>query len=109
MILKLPNRDHFSIGEVAKAFGVNTSLIRYWQSEFDILNPKKDKRGQRRFEAKDIENLKLIYSLVKEQGFTLEGAKDYFKKKLHKLEYKQEVINKLEGIKGELLKIKAEL
>ena len=109
MILSLPNRDHFSIGEVAKAFDVNTSLIRYWQSEFDILNPKKDKRGQRRFETKDIENLKLIYSLVKEQGFTLEGAKDYFKKKLHKLEYKQEVIIKLEGIKEELLKIKAEL
>ncbi len=109
MILNLPDRDHYSIGEVAKAFNVNTSLIRYWQSEFDILNPKKDKRGQRRFEEKDVENLKLIYSLVKEQGFTLEGAKEYFKKRLHKLEYKQEVINKLEAIKAELLNIKAEL
>jgi len=109
MIIKLPNRDHFTIGEVAKAFEVNTSLIRYWENEFSILNVKKDKRGQRRFEIKDIENLKLIYSLVKEQGFTLEGAKDYLKKKLHKIDNKQEIVNKLESIKEELLKIKAEL
>ena len=109
MIIKLPNRDHFTIGEVAKAFGVNTSLIRYWESEFEILNVKKDKRGQRRFEDKDIENLKLIYSLVKEQGFTLDGAKDYLKKKLHKIDNKQEIINHLESIKEELLSIKSEL
>ena len=109
MIIDLPEKRYYSIGEVAKAFEVNTSLIRYWESEFSILKPKKDKRGNRRFEQKDIDNLKIIHSLVKEQGFTLEGAKDYLKNKLHKVNYKQEVINKLESIKGELLKIKEEL
>ena len=109
MIIKLPEKKYYSIGEVASAFGVNTSLIRYWESEFSILKPKKDKRGNRRFEEKDIENLKLIHSLVKEQGFTLDGAKEYLNNKLHKLNYKQEVIKRLEGIKEELLKIKEEL
>ncbi|MEN8137579.1 MAG: MerR family transcriptional regulator [Bacteroidota bacterium] len=109
MIVKLPNSKYYTIGEVAQAFDVNTSLIRYWESEFSILNPKKDKRGNRQFEEKDIESLKLIYSLVKEQGFTLEGAKDYLKNKLHKIDYKQEVVNRLESIKEELLKIKSEL
>ncbi|MCK5781451.1 MAG: MerR family transcriptional regulator [Flavobacteriales bacterium] len=109
MIIKLSNKRHYTIGEIAKAFDVNTSLIRYWEGEFAILNPKKDKRGNRQFEEKDIEKLKLIYSLVKEQGFTLEGAKEYLKHKLHKVNRQQEIINKLESIKGELLKIKAEL
>jgi DNA-binding transcriptional MerR regulator len=109
MILNLPEKAHYSIGEVAKAFDVNTSLIRYWESEFDILNVKKDKRGNRLFLQKDIDNLKIIHSLVKEQGFTLDGAKEYLKNKLHKVEYKQEIINRLENIKKDLLDIKDEL
>ena len=111
MILKLPesNRSYYTIGEVAEAFAVNTSLIRYWESEFSILNVKKDKRGQRRFETKDVENLKLIYSLVKEQGFRLGKAKEFLKNNLHKVNRNQEIILKLEKIKSELLGIKEEL
>jgi len=66
---------YYSIGEVAKMFDVNTSLIRYWETEFTILKPKKNKKGDRMFRQKDMENLKIIYHLVKEKGFTLEGAK----------------------------------
>ncbi len=66
---------YFSIGEVAEMLGVNTSLIRFWEKNFDIIKPHKNKKGNRYFTKEDIENLKLIYHLVKEQGMTLEGAR----------------------------------
>lgn len=66
---------YYSIGEVADMFGVNTSLIRFWEKNFDIIKPHKNKKGNRYFTKKDIENLKLIYHLVKEQGMTLDGAR----------------------------------
>ncbi len=66
---------YFSIGEVAQMLGVNTSLIRFWEKNFDIIKPHKNKKGNRYFTKQDIENLKLIYHLVKEQGMTLEGAR----------------------------------
>ena len=75
MNINLPNKIYYSIGEVAKAFDVNASLIRFWEKEFDILQPKKNKKGNRLFTQKDLENLKTIYHLVKEKGYTLEGAK----------------------------------
>lgn len=75
MHVDLPKKLYYSIGEVAKGFGVKTSLIRFWDSEFSILKPKKNAKGNRRFTPDDIKNLKLIYHLVKEQGYTLEGAK----------------------------------
>ena len=62
---------YYTIGEVAEAFGVKTSLIRFWDKEFSILKPKKNAKGNRRFTPEDIRNLKLIYHLVKEQGYTL--------------------------------------
>jgi DNA-binding transcriptional MerR regulator len=65
----------YKIGEVAEMFDVNVSLIRFWEKEFDILKPKKNKKGNRLFTKKDIDNLKIVYHLVKERGFTLEGAK----------------------------------
>lgn len=70
---------YYSIGDVAKMFEVNTSLIRFWEKEFDIIKPKKNKKGNRLFTQEDIENLKLIYHLVKERGFTLAGAKEKLK------------------------------
>ena len=66
---------YYSIGEVAQMFDVSTSLIRYWESEFDILKPKKTNKGNRLFTPADLENLRLIYHLVKENGYTLDGAK----------------------------------
>ncbi len=66
---------YYSIGEVAEMFDVSPSLIRYWESEFTFLRPKKNRKGDRQFTKKDIEYLKRLYSLVKEKGFTLDGAK----------------------------------
>ena len=79
MHIELPEKRYYSIGEVAKAFDVNASLIRFWDSEFDILKPKKNAKGNRMFTPEDVKNLQLIYHLVKERGFTLEGARTHLK------------------------------
>ena len=97
---------YFSIGEVAKAFGVNASLIRFWDKEFDILKPKKNAKGNRMFTQEDVKNLQLIYHLVKERGFTLERAKTHLKDKQKKTLDTFEIIAKLEAVKTELQKIK---
>jgi len=70
----------YKIGEVADMFAVNVSLIRFWEKEFDILKPKKNNKGNRMFTKKDVDNLTIIYHLVKERGFTLEGAKQKLRK-----------------------------
>ena len=72
MHVSLPEKLYYTIGEVAKAFEVNASLIRFWEKEFDVIQPKKNAKGTRRFTPSDIKNLELIYHLVKERGFTLE-------------------------------------
>lgn len=74
-----PGKLYYSIGEVAELFEVNTSLIRFWEKEFEVLKPSKNKKGNRLFTRNDIENLQEIYMLVKEKGFTLQGARDYLK------------------------------
>jgi DNA-binding transcriptional MerR regulator len=104
-----PDKRYYSIGEVAKAFDVNASLIRFWDSEFDILKPKKNAKGNRMFTPEDIQNLKLIFHLVKERGFTLEGAKTHLKEGQKKTMDKFEIITKLEAIKKQLVSIKNEL
>ena len=109
MHLELPEKRYYKIGEVAKAFSLNTSHIRFWENEFDILKPKKNKKGNRLFTQEDIKNLKLIYHLVKEKGYTLEGAKSRMKNNRAELQGKQELISKLENIKAALKKIKDEL
>ncbi|HLV62267.1 MerR family transcriptional regulator [Galbibacter sp.] len=109
MHIDLPDKLYYSIGEVAKAFDVNTSLIRFWDKEFDILKPKKNAKGNRRFTQEDVKNLELIYHLVKERGFTLEGAKTHLKEQKKKTLSNFEIIRKLEGIKAELSKIKEQL
>ena len=96
------DKRYYSIGEVAKAFGVNASLIRFWDSEFDILKPKKNAKGNRMFTPEDVKNLQLIYHLVKERGFTLEGARTHLKEGQKKTLDKFDIITKLEGIKSEL-------
>ncbi|MEH6705051.1 MAG: MerR family transcriptional regulator [Galbibacter orientalis] len=109
MHINLPEKLYYSIGEVAKAFDVNTSLIRFWDKEFDILKPKKNAKGNRKFTQEDLKNLSLIYHLVKERGFTLEGAKLHLKKQKQKALSNYEIIRKLEGVKAELTKIKDQL
>lgn len=104
-----PDKRYYSIGEVAKAFNVNASLIRFWDKEFDILKPKKNAKGNRMFTPEDVKNLKLIYHLVKERGFTLEGARTHLKEGQKKTLDKFEIISRLEGIKVQLTNIKNEL
>ena len=70
---------YYSIGEVAEMFGVNTSLIRFWEKEFDVINPHKNKKGNRQFTKADVDNFHLIYHLVKEKGMTLKGAQHQLK------------------------------
>lgn len=97
---------YYSIGEVAEMFDVNASLIRFWEKEFSLIKPKKNKKGNRLFTAKDIENLRNIYTLVKEQGYTLDGAKIQLKSVKGDLNDKHLVISKLEKIKSSLLELK---
>lgn len=109
MYIDLPEKRYYKIGEVAKAFGVNTSHIRFWEKEFDVLKPKKNNKGNRLFTQQDLQNLKLIYHLVKERGFTLEGAKTKLKEGPVKVKNNFEIISKLETIKQELITIKNQL
>ncbi|MFK7811117.1 MAG: MerR family transcriptional regulator [Maribacter sp.] len=109
MHIELPEKRYYGIGEVAKAFDVNTSLIRFWEKEFDALKPKKNAKGNRKFTPDDIKNLQLIYHLVKERGFTLDGAKTHLKENRKKTLDNYEIIAKLERIKMELNKIKDQL
>jgi|TARA_R100000479_G_scaffold21607_1_gene8275 DNA-binding transcriptional MerR regulator len=109
MHIDLPEKRYYSIGEVAEAFNVNTSLIRFWEKEFDALKPKKNAKGNRKFTQEDIKNLEFIYHLVKERGFTLEGAKTHLKENKQKTLSRFEIIRKLETVKAELLKIKDQL
>lgn len=109
MHINLPEKRYYAIGEVAKAFGVNTSLIRFWEKEFDALKPKKNAKGNRKFTPEDVKNLKLIYHLVKERGFTLEGAKTHLKEGKKETLSNFEIISKLEEVKNQLKKIKEHL
>ncbi len=100
---------YYSIGEVAEMFNVNASLIRFWEKEFDTIKPKKNNKGNRLFTVQDIDNLKIIYHLVKERGFTLDGAKNKLKNSRKETIENVELITSLEKIKKFLLKLKEEL
>ena len=101
-------KQYYSIGQVAKWFRVNQSLVRYWETEFDILEPRKNRKGDRFFRPVDVKNLLLIYDLLRRRKFTLEGAKDYLKN-AKKAEEKFAMIQSLEKIKGFFLELKATL
>lgn len=108
MNLNLPDKLYYTIGEVAKAFDVNTSLIRYWEGEFPILRPKKNKKGNRYFTPEDVSNLKMIYHLVKEKGYTLDGAKIALSTNT-KVSETISMIDRLEFVRSELVKLKESL
>lgn len=99
----------YSIGEVAEMFNVNTSLIRFWEREFDIIKPKKNKKGNRLFTKEDIDNFHIIYHLVKEKGMTLRGAQKKLKENREDTINNLEVIKSLNNIKKLLLDIKEEM
>lgn len=101
-------KQYYSIGEVAKWFRVNQSLLRYWETEFDILEPRKNRKGDRFFRPIDVKNLLLIYDLLRRRKFTLEGAKDYLKKNKNADE-RFRMVQSLENIKAFLLELKASL
>ena len=101
-------RQYYSIGEVADMFGVNQSLLRFWENEFDIIQPRKNRKGDRHFRPIDIKNLELIYDLLRRRKLTIEGAKDFLKKNAKAKEH-FEMIQSLQSLKGFLLEIKAAL
>lgn len=100
---------YYTISEVADLFKVNASLIRFWEKEFDALKPHKNKKGNRLFTKKDIENIRVIYHLVKEKGFTLQGAKDKLRADSGRISRNTEAIDTLNRLKTFLLSVKSEL
>ena len=101
-------KQYYSIGDVATMFRENTSLIRYWENEFDILKPKKNKKGDRYFRPEDVKNLKMIYHLLRERKYTIEGAKEFLKNNKAAGE-KHQMIESLQKIKLFLLELKSNL
>lgn len=104
-----PSKLYYSIGEVSKMFDVNASLIRFWEKEFSIIKPKKNKKGNRMFTSKDVDNFRLIYHLVKEKGYTLDGAKRQLREKREDTENQVEMLKSLKKIRSFLVDLKAEL
>lgn len=99
-------KKYHSIGEVATMFKVAPSLIRYWEGEFDIINPKKDRKGNRRYTQHDIRKIRYIYHLVKEKGYTLQGAQDVIKSGTDQGFDKVSAVQKLQEIKDFLISIR---
>jgi DNA-binding transcriptional MerR regulator len=104
-----PEKLFYSIGEVARMFNVNTSLIRFWEKEFDIIKPKKNKKGNRLFTQADVDNFHVIYNLAKERGYTLDGIKRKLKKNREETLSNAEVIKSLKDIKQFLQDIRNNL
>ncbi len=100
---------YYTIGEVAAMFNVNTSLIRFWEKEFDIIKPRKNKKGNRLFTPADIENFHLIFYLVKEKGMTLKGAQKKLRENKEGTENNFEVIKKLQDIRKLLVEVRESL
>lgn len=106
---KEPQRMYYTIGEVSGMFKVNTSLIRFWEKEFDILRPKKNKKGNRLFTPEDLDNLKIIFHLVKERGFTLDGAKKKLRDNKTDISDSVKLTESLKKVRGFLEELKESL
>ncbi|MCF8365944.1 MAG: MerR family transcriptional regulator [Bacteroidales bacterium] len=104
-----PEKLYYTIGEVARMLNVSTSLVRFWEKEFDIIQPKKNKKGNRLFRPDDVKNLHTIYHLVKERGFTLQGAKTKLVQNKEDTIDQAEVVRSLKKIKAFLEDLKQEL
>ncbi|MFT4737592.1 MAG: DNA-binding transcriptional MerR regulator [Cyclobacteriaceae bacterium] len=102
-------KKYFTIGEVAEELKVATSLIRFWESEFDIIKPKKNRKGNRQFTKDDIRNVKLIYHLVKEKGYTLQGARDFIQSDINEANLKIDLIESLKKVRKFLFQMRNDL
>lgn len=102
-------KKYFTIGEVAKLLGVATSLIRFWETQFDFIRPKKNAKGNRKFTQDDLKKLKLVYHLVKEKGYTLQGAQDHIKSSKDSVDDKAEMIESLRNVRSFLEEMKKNL
>jgi DNA-binding transcriptional MerR regulator len=100
---------YYSIGEVAEMFNVAPSLIRFWESEFELIQPKKNRKGNRQFTKEDIENVRTIYHLVKEKGFTLQGAKEMLRNDSQAVKDKMEMISSLKKVRAFLNEVREKL
>ena len=103
------NKLYYTMGEVTAMFGVNASQIRFYEREFDIIQPKKNKKGNRLFRPEDIANLKIIFNLVKDKGYTLQGAREHLRNNKHKEQENQRVIDSLQRLKAFLLEVRDSL
>lgn len=114
-LIEIPTEDvlkqklYYSISEVASWFKVNTSLLRYWENEFDILQPRKTRKGDRLFRVEDIKNLQLIYLLLRQRKFSIEGAKSYLKNNKNKIDTETQLVQSLTKFKQFLLELKSSL
>ena len=102
-------KRYYTIGEVAADLGVATSLIRFWESELDIIKPKKNRKGNRQFTKDDVKNVKLIYHLVKEKGYTLNGAREFIKSDVNAAVGKIDMLDSLKNIRAFLTQLRDEL
>lgn len=100
---------YYRIGEVAEMFSVNASLIRFWENEFDVIKPFRNKKGNRFFTQADVDNFRIIYNLVKERGYTLQGAKEKLKSNFSEVSENHQIIKTLQGIRAFLVELKEEL
>lgn len=103
------NKMYYTMGEVSILFDVNQSMIRFYEREFDILQPKKNKNGHRYFSQEDIDNLKIIFNLIRDKGYTLSGAKEYLKGNVGETKDNQRVISSLESLKSFLIEVRDQL
>ena len=103
---KLPEKLYYSIGEVAEMFDVKESLLRFWEKEFDVISPQKSGKGKRQYKASDIENVRLVYHLVKERGLTLAGAKLKLKNNKENTVKNEEIVHRLKTVRHDLLSLK---
>jgi len=99
----------YPIGEVAEMFNLPTSTVRFWEQEFDVLKPKKNKKGNRLFTNEDVDNLRIIYKLVKEDGYTLSGAKTHLKEMKKNVSGNEPIKKSLLHIRKQLEELKKEL
>jgi DNA-binding transcriptional MerR regulator len=100
---------YFSIGEVSEMFSVAPSLIRFWESEFEIIKPKKNRKGNRQFTKEDIDNVRTIYHLVKEKGFTLQGAKEMLRNDSQSVKDKMEMMDSLKRVRSFMIELRDRL
>ncbi|AIM35844.1 MerR family transcriptional regulator [Sphingobacterium sp. SG20118] len=103
------NKLYYTMGEVTAMFNVNASQIRFYEREFDIIQPKKNKKGNRLFTQDDIANLKIIFNLVKDKGYTLQGAREYLRTNKSEAKENQRVLDSLEKLKNFLLEVRDSL